>query len=158
MTMEIGSALAVLLLGATPFFEARYAIPAAIVMGYPPTSAFALGILGNILPVVPLLLLLEPVSQGLSARSARMADFFGWVFARTRKYEDSVTRWGALALFLFVMVPLPLTGTWSGCAIAFAFGVPFRQAFPAIIAGAIVAALILTLPTMGIMYQFGGGP
>ena len=153
--MDIGAALIVILLGATPLFEARYAIPLAIAYGFPPLTAFALGILGNILPVIPLLLFLESVSRWLSARSSSMADFFGWLFGRTRKYDVMVNRWGALALFLFVAVPLPLTGTWSGCALALVFGIRFSRAFPAIVAGAVTAALITTIPTIGILNFLG---
>jgi uncharacterized membrane protein len=153
--MDINAALIVILLGATPFFEARYAIPAALAYGFPPLTAFALGIIGNILPVIPLLLFLESVSRWLSARSSAMADFFGWLFGRTRKYDVMVNRWGALALFLFVAVPLPLTGTWSGCALALVFGIRFSRAFPAIVAGAVTAALITTIPTIGILNFLG---
>jgi uncharacterized membrane protein len=153
--MDINAALIVILLGATPFFEARYAIPAALAYGFPPLTAFALGIIGNILPVIPLLLFLESVSRWLSARSSAMADFFGWLFGRTRKYDVMVNRWGALALFLFVAVPLPLTGTWSGCALALVFGIRFSRAFPAIVAGAVTAALITTIPTIGVLNFLG---
>jgi uncharacterized membrane protein len=147
--MDIGAALIVVLLGATPFFEARYAIPVALAYGFSPPTAFALGIIGNILPVIPLLVFLEPVSRWLSTHSSSMADFFEWLFGRTRKYDVMVNRWGALALFLFVAVPLPLTGTWSGCALALVFGIRFSRAFPAIAAGAVTAALITTIPTIG---------
>jgi uncharacterized membrane protein len=157
MTVDPGSALVVILLGATPFFEARYAIPAAIVYGFPPSAAFALGIIGNILPVIALLLFLEPVSRWLSAHSPTMAGFFSWLFSRTRRYDTMVNRWGAYALFLFVAVPLPFTGTWSGCALAFVFGIPFSRAFPAIVVGAVAAALMTTLPTIGILDLLGGG-
>jgi uncharacterized membrane protein len=105
--------------------------------------------------VIPLLLFLESVSRWLSERSSSMADFFGWLFGRTRKYDVMVNRWGALALFLFVAVPLPLTGTWSGCALAIVFGIRFSRAFPAIVAGAVTAALITTIPTIGILNFLG---
>jgi hypothetical protein len=35
--MDIDAALIVILLGATPFFEARYAIPLALAYGFPPS-------------------------------------------------------------------------------------------------------------------------
>jgi uncharacterized membrane protein len=154
--MDPVAALAVVILGATPFFEARYAIPLAIAYGFNPWTAFALGLLGNILPVAPLLLLLDPVSSWLRAQWSIMDRFFSWLFARTRRHEDLVRKYGALALFLFVAVPLPLTGTWSGCAVAFVFGIPFRQAFPAITSGAVAAALVTTLPVLGVLTLFGG--
>lgn len=155
--MDPLAAFTIILLGALPFFEARYAIPAAILYGFPPQAAFALGLIGNILPVIPLLLLLEPVSGWLRARSGAMDRFFAWLFERTRRHEDAVRRYGAPALFFFVALPVPVTGTWSGCAAAFVFGMRFREAFPAIVCGAVVAALITTLPVLGLMHAFGGG-
>ncbi len=154
--MDLISALTVVILGAMPFLEARYAIPLAILYGFPAPVAFFLGLLGNILVIIPLLLLLEPVSTWLSARSVVMRRFFGWLFQRTRRHDHHIRRYGSAALFLFVAVPIPVTGTWTGCAAAFVFGVPFKQAFPAIAAGAIVAALITTLPTVSLLDIFGG--
>ncbi|MBP1928438.1 putative membrane protein [Methanolinea mesophila] len=156
--MDPGAALVVIILGALPFFEARYAIPLAILYGFPPATAFLLGMLGNLLPVIPLLLLLDPVSAWLCAHSSIMKRFFDWLFARTRRHDHQIRKWGATALFLFVAAPIPVTGTWSGCAAAFVFGIRFRQAFPAIVAGATVAALITTLPLIGVLNAFGGSP
>ncbi|MDD1672477.1 MAG: small multi-drug export protein [Methanomicrobiales archaeon] len=152
------AAFSIVMLGALPFFEARYAIPLAILQGFPPTEAFLLGVAGNLLPVIPLLLFLEPVSSSLSARSGICDRFFTWLFARTRRKSERFEQWGSLALFLFVAAPLPATGAWSGCAAAFVFGIRFRHALLAISAGTITAALITTLPVLGITAFLGGMP
>ncbi len=147
--MDLLSPFTIIFLGATPFFEARYAIPFAVLQGYAPMEAYALGVLGNLLPVIPLLLLLDPVSRALSDRYVPFRRFFDWLFERTRAHSDRFERWGALALFLFVAVPIPTTGAWSGCAAAFVFGIRFPPALAAIAAGTMVAALITTLPILG---------
>jgi len=156
--LDPASALLIILLGATPFFEARYAIPAALLSGYPPPEAFLLALAGNLLPVVPLLLLLEPVSGFLIRNSPPFDRFFRWLFNRTRRKLEGREQLGAVGLFLFVAVPLPMTGAWSGCAAAFVFGIPFRYALPAIVLGTVAAALITSLPTLGILTVIGGGP
>ncbi|MDD1673448.1 MAG: small multi-drug export protein [Methanomicrobiales archaeon] len=150
------STLYILLLGATPFFEARYAIPFAVLQGFSPGEAFLYGMIGNLLPVIPLLLFLDPVSRALSGHSSLFRRFFDWLFTRTRHHGASFERWGTLALFLFVAVPLPTTGAWSGCAAAFVFGIRFPPALLAIAAGTVVAALITTLPLLGITAILGG--
>jgi uncharacterized membrane protein len=155
--MEPLSALSILLLGATPFFEARYTIPLAVLQGSSLHEAFILGVIGNFLPVVPLLLLLDPVSRTLSERSEIFRRFFDWLFARTRGHTERFERWGTLALFLFVAVPLPTTGAWSGCAAAFVFGIRCIPACIAIAAGIVIAALITTLPLLGFTALLGGG-
>lgn len=155
MTMDAFSPLFVILLVAIPLFEACYAIPFAILLDFSPGYAFVLGIIGNLLPVIPLLLTLGPVSAWLQARCSQMDRFFSWLFTRTRRDKDLVYRWGALALFLFVAIPLPMTGSWSGCAMAFVFNIEFKGAFAAISTGAVVVALITTLPTRGLLKIFG---
>lgn len=46
--MDLLAAFTVIILWALPFFEARYAIPAAILYGFFPLTAFALGVVKNI--------------------------------------------------------------------------------------------------------------
>jgi uncharacterized membrane protein len=144
--MDTGASILVLVLSATPGFEARYAIPLAInTLGFSPAEAFALGLIGNTIPVVALLLLLEPVSEYLSSHVPFFDRFFTWLFERTRRHSDRFERWGALALIPFVAVPLPITGAWTGCAAAFVFGIRFRYALPTIFAGMVIAALATTI-------------
>ncbi|HNT72328.1 MAG TPA: small multi-drug export protein, partial [Methanothrix sp.] len=59
-----------------------------------------------------------------------------------------------LALTLFVAVPLPVTGAWTGSAIAFIFGLKFKEAFSAIAAGVVVAGVVVTASVMGIISLF----
>lgn len=149
--MDLWSSLLVLGLSATPFFEARYAIPFAInVLGFAPAEAFALGLIGNLIPVVILLLVLEPVSEYLRNLHWVFDRFFTWLFERTRRHSERFERWGAFALIPFVAVPLPITGAWTGTAAAFVFGIRFRYALPAITIGMIIAALLTTLGITGI--------
>jgi uncharacterized membrane protein len=144
--MDPVSALLVIVLSALPFFEARYAIPLAInTLGFSHAEAFALGLAGNLIAVVVVLLLLDPVSRILSEHSPAFRRFFDWLFARTRRHSERFERWGALALVPFVAVPIPVTGAWTACAAAFVFGIRFRYALPAITAGMVIAALLTTL-------------
>ncbi|KQC03151.1 MAG: ligand-binding protein SH3 [Methanoculleus sp. SDB] len=144
--MDAWLSVIVLILSATPFFEARYAIPLAInTFGFAPAEAFLLGLLGNIVPVILLLRYLESVEERLSARFAAFHRFFTWLFERTRRHSERFERWGALALIPFVAVPLPVTGAWTACAAAFVFGIRFRYSLPAIAAGMVIAAVLTTL-------------
>ena len=54
-----------------------------------------------------------------------------------------------MALTLFVAVPLPVTGVWTGTLAAFIFGIPWRKAWPHLVAGLLIAATIVTLVTTG---------
>jgi uncharacterized membrane protein len=62
-------------------------------------------------------------------------------------------KYGALGLIPFVAIPLPVTGAWTACAVAFVFGIRFRYAFVAILAGVIIAGIIVTLSCMGVLFK-----
>jgi uncharacterized membrane protein len=157
MTMDAFSPLWVILLATLPVFEARYAIPFAILLGFSPRYALLLEIVGNLLPVIPLFLTREPVSDWLLACFSLTKRFFSWLFTPTRRNQDLVERWGALALFLFVAVPLQMTGSWSGFAMVFVFNIEFKQVIAVISFSAVVTALIITLPTLGLRKISGSG-
>ncbi|MCK4536088.1 MAG: small multi-drug export protein [Desulfuromonadales bacterium] len=139
------------LVAALPISEVRGASPYAMALGdlsWP--TAFVFAVIGNAIPVAPLLLGLEPVSNWL--RRWRVWDrFFTWLFARTRRRGKMVERYEALGLLLFVSIPLPVTGAWTGCVAAFIFGIRPRLAFPMVLCGILIAATVVTLATMGVI-------
>jgi len=140
--------LNILILAAMPVSELRGAIPVAICKyGYGPLAAYAVSVIGNMLPVIPLLFLLEPVSRRL--RHIWLLDrFFTWLFERTRKKSALIEKFEALGLILFVAIPLPMTGAWTGCIAASLFKIRFRYAFPAVLLGVLIAGIIVTSLTV----------
>ncbi len=153
-------AMAVFLLAAVPIVELRGAIPVAIlVYGMSVPEAVLWSILGNIFPVVFLLMWLAPVEQFLRRKSPWFDRFFTRLFDRTvRKLDDHVKRYEALALTLFVMVPLPVTGAWTGSAAAHVFQLGFWRSLAAIVVGVCLAAGIVTaLVTSGQALWLLGG-
>jgi len=140
---------------ALPISELRGAIPLAIV-GYQmsPPLAYLLGVIGNLIPVVLLLPLLERLVL-LFGRAASVRRFVVWLFEQTRRrFSMVVRRLGALALVAVVALPLPMTGAWTGCLIALIFGIPLRQALPLIATGVLLAGLIVMLSTLGVLKLF----
>lgn len=140
--------LATIIVAALPVSELRGAIPLAILsFKMPLLKAFLLSILGNLLPVFPLLLFLEPVSARLR-RFKIWRRFFERLFERTRRKAAVVERYEALGLILFVAIPLPVTGAWTGCIAASLFKIRLRYAFWAICLGVIIAAIIVSSLTL----------
>ena len=141
--------VATVLIAAMPVAELRGAIPIAIgIYGMDPLRAYALAVIGNMLPVVPLLLFLESVSDYLR-RWVFWDVFFNWLFTRTyHRHNTGFERYGTIALLLFVAIPLPVTGAWTGCAAAFVFGIRFRHALAAILGGVMLAGVIVTAATL----------
>jgi uncharacterized membrane protein len=138
----------VVVLGALPISELRGAIPTAIAFGFSPLKAYSLSFLGNILPIVPILFLFEPISNKLRHISV-FERFFTWLFARTRKRASLVEKFEFFGLILFVAIPLPVTGAWTGCVAATLFKVRFRYALAAIILGVAIAGVIVLTLSMG---------
>lgn len=150
--------LATLLLSSLPVTELRGSIPIAILQyQMNPAEAYILAVIGNMIPVIPLLLYLEPVSNYLR-RFKSWDRFFNWLFSRThRNHSATFEKYGTLGLAIFVAIPLPATGAWSGCAAAFVFGIRFKHALMGITAGVLIAGIVVTAVTLGglsLVHQF----
>lgn len=132
--------------------ELRGAIPLAMVhYGISPLSAYLLGVAGNLLPVLPLLLLLERVLRELLRIRQPWVQrpLRGWMRITQERFRSGIERYGPWALVGIVAIPLPMTGAWTGCAVAVLFGIPLRKAFGPIVLGVLLAGLIVTLSTVG---------
>ncbi|EOS65678.1 small multi-drug export protein [Oscillibacter sp. 1-3] len=134
-----------------PVVELRGAIPLGIAAGLPPALACAAAILGNLVPA-PLIILL----------ARRMADFlrgtrfFGpridWLERRAHLKGRLVRKYRLLGLVILVGIPLPGTGAWTGSLVAAVLNIRMRHALPAILLGLIMAGLITTALTLGIVH------
>ena len=140
---NISPELTVVLISTLPIVELRGAIPVAHLMRMNPVLAYLLAVAGNMIPVIPLLLLLGPVSS-FCMRFKYGKLFFDWFFERARRKSEKVEKYETLGLSLFVAIPLPITGAWTGCAVALIMGIKSRHAFWAILLGVIVAGIIMT--------------
>ncbi len=155
LVQEVTPRIITLVLAALPVSELRGAIPYAIAAGGMSwQEAYIIAVIGNFIPVIPLLLLLESVSNYLM-RYRIFNRFFTWLFERTRRKGRLIERFEAIGLILFVAIPLPITGAWTGCIAAFIFKVPLKFAIPAILLGIMIAGTIVTLASLGVI-QFWG--
>ncbi|MFC1899856.1 COG2426 family protein [Chloroflexota bacterium] len=134
----------VLILAASPISELRGAIPWAILHhDFPWYLAFLLAVTGNLLPVPFLLLFLDGASR-LLRKIAWCRQFIDWLFERTRRRGEIITKYERIGLVLFVAVPLPVTGAWTGALTAVIFGLKFKHALWSIFAGILIAGTIVT--------------
>ncbi len=148
--------LLVVFVAILPVSELRGAIPLAIAKFHmSPISAYFLAVVGNVIPVIPLLLYLPKITDLL--RKVPILDrFFQWLFARTRRrHHQKFNKFGALALVLLVAIPFPATGAWTGSLAAYLFKVKFRYAFLLIFLGILIAGIIVTLAHLGTISFLG---
>ena len=143
--------VAVFLVAMLPIFELRGAIPAGYAMGMEsPYLIYLLAVLGNFVPVIPILTLLGPAERTLR-RFRTMDRFFDWLFRRTVSRSEMIRKYESLGLILFVAIPAPMTGAWTGCVAAYLFKLPLRMALPCIILGILIAGLVVSLVSQGVI-------
>lgn len=156
--MPLQQEIIVILTGAAPISEVRGAIPLGVLLfDFHPLKAYLLAVLGNLLPVIPLLFFLNFFTSFLMRRFYFFNRLFSWLFDRVReRHADHFHywKWTPLALFIFVAIPLPFTGAWSGTVAAIVFGIPLWRSAAAISLGVLTAgAIVLALTSFGI-YTF----
>jgi len=142
--------MATFLIAMVPISELRAAIPIAIkVYHLPVWSAYLWSVLGNLVPMILIVLILEPIAIFLSRHFKIFHKFFDWLFEHTRKRgAKKFEKWGELAVFILTATPIPLLGGWSGPLAAFVFNVKLKKSIPLIILGCMAAGGIVTMLTI----------
>ena len=133
----ISDEVAVMAVSALPVVELRAGIPLGHYLGVGALKTFLLAIVGNLIPLIPTMLLLR-------LKFVRMiASRF---LERARKGADQVSnaKSRVVALAMFVGIPLPGTGAWTGCLIAFVLGMPMSVAMGALSLGVFTAGIIVS--------------
>ena len=141
------------LIAMSPIVELRGSIPIALeVYNLPIWSAYLFSVLGNLVPLILIISVLEPISRFLSQKIYFFNRFFSWLFTHTgRTYQSKFEKWGKnLAVVILVAIPIPFIGGWTGAICAFLFGIPFKKALPLVVIGCLIAGLIVTGLTLGI--------
>lgn len=133
-----------------PVVELRGAIPLGIAAGLPPWLACAAAIAGNLVPAPPVILLGRRVMDFL-----RGTVFFGpriaWLERRAHLKGRLVRRYRLAGLVVLVGIPLPGTGAWTGALVAAVLGIRMRHALPAISVGLVIAGMVTTAVTLGVV-------
>jgi uncharacterized membrane protein len=145
--------LAVLITSALPIIELRGAIPLGISLGLSPIQATLISLIGSTVPIPFILFGIRPVFAYLR----RIAVFKGIVDKLTYRLLNKrgrVQRYGFWGLMLFVAIPIPSTGVWSGTLLAVLLGMKFRVAFPSLLIGNAIAAVIIMSLSNGLVRAF----
>lgn len=136
--------LYILFISMLPFIELRGSIPIGISLGIPFWEVWLLSVTGNLIPILPILVLFQPVSKVL-IRFNWYRKMYDWLYIRSyTKGKNQLDRYGALGLFFFTMIPLPTTGAWSAAFFASFFQIQIKYAFPAIVLGVIFAGFLVS--------------
>ena len=150
---NINDIVKIFLAAMTPIGELRASIPLGLTILHQPWFlVFIVSVIGNMIPPIFILWLFPKFSGWLMSHSKLMNRFLNWLFERTRKKaHDKIEKYGDLALIIFVAIPLPNTGAWTGTLAAWLFGIPMKRALPNILYGVIIAGVIVTIITAGLI-------
>jgi uncharacterized membrane protein len=140
--------LATGLVSMVPVFELRGGIPVGIaVLKQNPVLVYIIAVIFNLIPVIPVLLLLNPIKRVLENVPV-FRGFFNFLTKKAEKNKKIVEKYEELGLMLFVAIPLPVTGAWTGSLIAVVMGLKVMKSFLFISLGVIIAGIIVTLLTI----------
>ena len=133
-----------------PILEIRGAIPVGVASGLNPWLAFAVGFVGNMLPIPILILLTRKVIEWLKKHNM-LVKLTAWLENKGSKGAQKVQKYSFWGLFILVAIPLPGTGAWTGALVASLLDMRLKRALPAIAMGVAVAGLIVLLVTYGVI-------
>lgn len=145
------------LISLVPFLELRFAIPLALWYNpnLSPLTVFVICVTLNILAIPIAFLLLDYIVPPIRRRAGFVDRAFRWSVKHTSRHQNL----SLVGLALFVGVPLPATGAYTGALIAYAAGIKRTRATLAIVAGVIIAGMIMwVLAILGIMFIRGISP
>ncbi len=151
--MVLPPELWVLLIAMSPFVESRGAIPVGLALGLPLEKAVPLALMGNLVPVLPLLLFLDRAT-GFARRFAFLDRIITRLFAWTRERHGS-KKVGTAGLIATALIPAPFTGAWTGCLVAYLFGIRLRTSVPIIVLGVLQEVAVVSLVVLGIVRGLG---
>ncbi|RLF10927.1 MAG: hypothetical protein DRJ98_04905 [Thermoprotei archaeon] len=153
--MDMLKILAVFLLAAAPISEVRGAIPYGVWVGLNPLTVFFVAVVGNIAPVLPLLLLLGSLEAMLSRfvesgkgprlflKTAKL--YFNYAKRARDRVRPFVNKYGALGLAIFTAIPFPLTGAWTSVLAAHVLGMDRKVALLSISLGVTTAGVVVSV-------------
>ena len=132
-----------------PILEIRGAIPVGVASGLDPWLAFAVGFVGNMLPIPILILLTRKIIEWLKKHNM-LVKLTAWLENKGSKGAQKVQKYSFWGLFILVAIPLPGTGAWTGALVASLLDMRLKRALPAIAMGVDVAGLSVLLVTYGV--------
>ena len=145
--------LYVFLISMVPIIELRGAIPVGALVGLPWWSNYLASVVGNFLPV-PFILLFIRYILGWMKTTKHFSRIALWLEDKAQRGSEKVQRYASLGLFLFVAIPLPGTGAWTGALVAALMKMKMKYALPSILGGVLVAGVIMTLASYGVVGAF----
>lgn len=141
--------LIVFVISMVPILELRGSLLAAGFLNMEFFSTFIIAVIGNFLPIPFILLFIDKIFAWL--KKTKLKNMVEKLENKALAKSDQIKKYGKIGLFLFVAIPLPGTGAWTGSLIASLFRMKIKDSLPWITLGIVVAGLIMSLLSFGII-------
>ena len=145
--------IGIFLISMLPIIELRGAIPIGAAIGLPWYLNMIVSIVGNMLPV-PFILLFSVKAFEVMKKHNIMVKFIEKIENRAKKRSEGLATGEFIGLMLFVAIPFPGTGAWTGALIAALLQFNRKRSFFYIGLGVVIASVIMTLASYGVISLF----
>ena len=150
------------LVSMVPLIELRGAVPIGLSNLFgeaiPIIPLYIICILGNMLPVPIIFFFARKVLEWGKDKKI-IGKFFTFCIEKGekggKKLQEKAGKGLYVALFLFVGIPLPGTGAWTGTLAASFLDMDFKKSTIAIMAGVVLAGIIMGLASAGLFGAIG---
>ena len=153
---NIPEELIVFLVSMLPILELRGGMIAAKLLGVELLKAFVICYIGNILPIPFILLFIRKVFEILKKFKVT-AKLVNKLETSSLRKSDKIKKSSKWGLLTFVAIPLPGTGGWTGALIAALLDMRIKISFPVIALGVLIANLIMSVFSYGLLGLLGIG-
>ena len=146
----VSKEMIVFIISMMPILELRGGLLAASILNVPYIKALIICVVGNLLPIPFVLFFIEKIVIALEkfGPTKRIAMMLRNKVEKNREAIEKYDFWG---LVLFVGIPLPGTGAWTGSLVAGLLHMKRRKAIPAILTGVVMASVIMSIVSYGIL-------
>ena len=134
-----------------PVIELRGGIPAGVAAGLPVFLAALVSIIGNLIPVPFVLFFIRKLLVWMEQKSSLLGKFAKMLRDKADANKEKVLQYEFWGLVLLVAIPLPGTGAYTGALVAAMVDMQIKRAVPAIFIGVVIAAIIVSLVTTGVV-------
>ena len=145
--------IGIFLISMLPIIELRGAIPIGAAIGLPWYLNMIVSIIGNMLPVPFILLFVVKLFEFMKKKNI-LVNFIEKIGKRAMSRSESIANKEFLGLMIFVAIPFPGTGAWTGALIAALLQFDRKRSFFYIGLGVVIAAVIMTLASYGVISLF----
>ncbi len=140
----------VFIISMMPVLELRGGLLAASILDITYLKALLICIIGNLLPIPFVLLFIEKIVI-LLEKFGPTKKIAMWLRNKVEKNQAAIEKYDFWGLTLFVGIPLPGTGAWTGSLVAGLLHMPRRKSVPAILTGILMASVIMSVVSYGVL-------